>query len=266
MISSPPQGKCPCSLEPLASDKDHPTTTPRPSQRGQKGQAPRETGKEADQKLDNPYGLSDKKRRRSLKKLNTPVPHHLSSPHIFINIYDPRTRCAFGGMEDTRHPHPFLPSPSLKKPSTDEEYLPQKPGHMQGKRNERNTLLPPCHLPPPTTKKALKGQHHAPLPSLRPAPPSQSLLSSLPFRFLKKLARSCSLFQLRRARLSVSHRGAFPWRSSASTGAPRTLRSAPTPSPLPCGRYPSRSFSTSPAIGRGPPRPRPSHACSCSLS
>ena len=83
--------------------------------------------------MDNPYGLSDKKRRRPLKKLNTPVLHSLSSPHIFINIYDPRTRSAFGGMEDTRHPHPFLPSPPLKN-STEEEYLPQKPGHMQGKR------------------------------------------------------------------------------------------------------------------------------------
>ena len=118
---------------PLASDQDQVTTTPRPSQQGLKGQAPRETEKEADRKLDNPYGLSDKKRRRSLKKLNTPVPHRLSSPHIFINISDPRTGSAFGGMEDTRHPHPFT-FPSLKKPSTDEEYLPQKPGHMQGKR------------------------------------------------------------------------------------------------------------------------------------
>ena len=96
---------------PLAGDQDQTTTTPRPSQRGQKGQPPRETEKEADRKLDNPYGLSGKKRRRSLKKLNTPVTHRLSSPHIFINIYDPRTRSAFGGMEDTRHPHPFPPLP-----------------------------------------------------------------------------------------------------------------------------------------------------------
>ncbi len=94
---------------PLASDQDQITTTPRASQRGQKGQAPRETEKEADRKLDNPFGLSDKMRRRPLKKLNTPVPHRLSSPHIFINIYGPRTRSAFGGMEDTRHPHPFPP-------------------------------------------------------------------------------------------------------------------------------------------------------------
>ena len=84
--------------------------------------------------MDNPYGLSDKKRRRSLKKLNTPVPHRLSSPHIFINISDPRTRSAFGGMEDTRHPHPFPPLTFPYEPSTGEEYLPQKPGHMQDKR------------------------------------------------------------------------------------------------------------------------------------
>ena len=60
------------SLGPLGSDQDQTTTTVRPSQRGQKGLAPRETEKEADRKLDNPYGLSDKKRRRSLKNSTPP--------------------------------------------------------------------------------------------------------------------------------------------------------------------------------------------------
>ena len=85
MISSPSQGKMSVppslSLGPLASDQDQTTTTPRPSQRGQKGQAPRETEKEAGRKLDNLYGLSDKKRRRSLKN-STPPSRTVSQARI----------------------------------------------------------------------------------------------------------------------------------------------------------------------------------------
>jgi hypothetical protein len=263
LISSPSQGKCPCSLGPLASDQDQTTTAPRASQRGQKGQAPRVTEKEADRKLDNRYGFSDKKRRRSLKKLNTPVPHRPSSPQIFINISDPRTRSAFGGMEDTRHPHPFLPSPSLKNHQQMRSTCRRSQG-QKGMKEHPSPSLPPASTPPPPTTKGPERSTSCSSSFVEAGPaiaePPSSLLSASPsLPFLQELASSCSFFQLRRARRSVSRRGAFPWRSSALTGAPRTPRSAPLPRPVPCGRCLSWS-SISPAIGRGPPRPRPSHA------
>ena len=121
--------------------------------------------------------------------------------------------------------------------------------------------LPPASTPPPPTTKGPERStsRSSSFVEVRPRRRRASFRASSPHSppspFLQELARSCSFFQLRRARLSVSLRGAFPWQSSASTEAPRTPRSAPLPHPLPCGRCPSRSSSTSPAIGRGPPRP-----------
>jgi hypothetical protein len=146
--------------------------------------------------------------------------------------------------------------------------LPQKPGHMQGKTKEHpSPSLPPASTPPPpTTKGPEKSTSRSSFfveagpavadppfePPLRIPPRSLSFPSRAGEVVLPLPAPPRPSFCLSPRGFSLAEPGIDRGSEDAAFSA--------LAAPFSCGRFPPRSSSISPAIGRGPPRPRPSCA------